>query len=92
MTDANYFGLDVPQATIAAAVLDSAGWLVMGAILETKAETILQLLDGLRGNLPVALEEGTWAARLHDLGKPHVTRVIVCDSRKTGLGKVRNKK
>ena len=48
MNDAQYIGLDVHQATISAAVLDAAGKLVMEAILETKAETILQFLRGLR--------------------------------------------
>ena len=42
------------------AVLDSAGQLAMEAILETKAETILQFIHGLRGRLHVTLEEGTW--------------------------------
>ena len=43
MTDAKYIGLDVHQATISAAVLDSTGKLVMESILETKAETILSV-------------------------------------------------
>jgi hypothetical protein len=51
MNDAKYIGLDVHQATISVAVFDSAGKLVMEAILETKAETILQFLHGLRGSL-----------------------------------------
>jgi transposase len=63
----------------------------MEAILETKAETILQFIRGLRSSLYVVFEEGTWAAWLHDLLKPHVTRVVVCDTRKTGLGKHRNR-
>ena len=50
MNDATYIGLDVHQATILV-VLDSAGQLVMEAILETKAETILQFIRGLRGSL-----------------------------------------
>jgi hypothetical protein len=58
MNDAKYIGLDVHQATISVAVLDSAGNLVMEAILETKAETILQFIHGLRGSLHVTLEEG----------------------------------
>jgi len=91
MNDAKYIGLDVHQATISVAVLDSAGKLVMAAILETKAETILQFLRSVRGSLQVTFEEGTWAVWLHDLLKPHVTKVVVCDPRKTGLGKVRNK-
>jgi transposase len=91
MNDAKYIGLDVHQATICAAVLDSAGNLVMEAILETKTETILQFLQGIRGSLQVTFEEGTWAAWLHDLLKPHVTRVVVCDTRKAGLGKNQNR-
>jgi hypothetical protein len=57
----------------------------MEAILETKAETILQLIHGLGGSLHVTIEEGTRAAWLHDLLKPHVTRVVVCDPRNSGL-------
>ena len=53
MNDAKYIGLDVHQATISVAILDSAGKLVMEAILETKTETILQFIDGLRGSLHV---------------------------------------
>jgi hypothetical protein len=41
-------------------------------VLEAKAETILQFIHGLRGSLHVTFEEGTCAARLHDLLKPRV--------------------
>jgi transposase len=91
MNDAKYIGLDVHQATISAAVRDAAGNLVMEAILETKAATILQFIHGLRGSLHVTCEEGTSAAWLHDLLKPHVTEVVVCDSRKNALLKAGNK-
>jgi transposase len=91
MNDAKYIGLDVHQATISAAVLDSAGKLVMEAILETKASTILQFIHGLRGSLQVTFEEGTCAAWLHDLLKPHVTQVLACDPRKNALLKAGNK-
>jgi transposase len=91
MNDAKYIGLDVHQATISAAVLDSTGKLVMESILETKAATILQFIHGLRGSLQVTLEEGTLAAWLHDLLKPHVTNVLVCDPRKNALLKAGNK-
>jgi hypothetical protein len=57
MNDAKYIGLDVHQATVSVAVRDSAGKLVIEAILETKAETILQFLRGLRGSLHVTFEE-----------------------------------
>jgi transposase len=91
MNDAKYIGLDVHQATISAVVLDSTGKLVMESILETKAATILQFVHGLRGSLQVTLEEGTCAAWLHDLLKPHVAKVLVCDPRKNALLKSGNK-
>jgi transposase len=57
MNDAKYIGLDVHQATISAAVRDSTGKLVMEAILETKAESILQLpsIGPIRSVLLLAL-------------------------------------
>jgi len=91
MNDAKYIGLDVHQATISAAVRDSDGKLVLEAILETKAETMLQFIHGLRGSLHVTFEEGTSADWLYTLLKPHVTEVLVCDPRKNALLKVGNK-
>jgi transposase len=91
MNDAKYIGLDVHQATISAAVLDSTGKLVMESIVETRAATILQLVHGVGGSVHVTFEEGTCAAWLHDLLKPHVTEVLVCDPRKNTSMKVGNK-
>jgi hypothetical protein len=91
MNDAKYIGMDVHTATISAAVRDSSGNLVMEATLETKAETILEFVHGLRGSLRVSFEEGTCASWLHDLLKPHVTEVLVCDARKNALLRVGNK-
>jgi transposase len=91
MSNAKYIGLDVHQATTVAAVLDASGKLVMEAIVETKAATILDFLEGIRGELNVTLEEGTCAAWLHDLLEPHVHRVVVCDPRKNALLKQGNK-
>src|SRR6059058_2387459 len=85
MSSEKYIGLDVHQATISVAVLDSRGKLIMESILETKATTILEFLQGLHGSLSVTFEEGTSAAWLHDLLKPHVTRLVVCDPRKNAL-------
>ena len=91
MNDAKYIGLDVHQATISAVVLDSAGKILMESILETKAATILQFVHGLRGSLQVTFEEGTCAHWLHDLLKPHVSQVVVCDPQKNALLKAGNK-
>jgi hypothetical protein len=54
----------------------------MECVIETKASMILQFIDGLRGDLQVTFEEGTSAAWLYDLLKPHVTKLVVCDPRK----------
>lgn len=91
LNDVKYIGLDVHQATISAVVLDAAGKLLMESIVETKAATILQFVHGLRGSAHVTLEEGNCAAWLHDLLKPHVSEVLVCDPRKNALLKAGNK-
>jgi len=86
-----YIGLDVHQATISAAVMDPGGKLLMECLLETKAATILEFIQGLRGTLSLTFEEGTSAAWLHDLLKPHISRLVVCDPRKASLLKDGNK-
>ena len=91
MNSEKYIGLDVHQATISVAVLDSKGKLIMESILETKAATILEFLAGLRGTLSVTFEEGTWAAWLYDVLKPHVDKLVVCNPRKNALLKDGNK-
>ena len=91
MDSKQYIGLDVHQATISIAVADPTGKVVMESVIETKAGTILAFLRGLRGTTSVAFEEGTNAAWLYDLLKPHVAEVIVCDPRKNALLKVGNK-
>ena len=91
MNDEKYIGLDVHQATIVVAVIDSTGKLVMESILETEAATILQFFAGLRGTLSVTFEEGTWSAWLYDLLNPHVDKLVVCNPRKNALLKDGNK-
>jgi transposase len=85
MSQEKYIGMDVHQATIAVAVMDSSGKLIMECILETKAATILEFIAGLRGSLSLTFEEGTSAAWLHDLLKPRVHHLVVCDPRKNAL-------
>ena len=85
MDSTKYIGMDVHTESISIAVRNAAGKIVMECVIETKASMILQLIDGLRGDLQVTFEEGTWAAWLYDLLKPHVTEVLVCDPRKNAL-------
>src|SRR5260370_16563694 len=92
LKDEKYIGLDVHQATIVVAVMDSTGKLVMESILETEAATILQFFAGLRGTVSVTFEEGTWSVWLYDLLNPHVDKLVVCNPRKNALLKDGNKR
>src|SRR5512135_1200649 len=91
MKQEKYIGMDVHQATISVAVRNAKGKLIMECTLETKAATILEFMQGLRGTLALTFEEGTSAAWLHDLLQPHVDRLVVCDPRKAALLKDGNK-
>ena len=84
-SDVKYIGLDVHKEAVAVAVLNGAGKLVMESIVETKASTLLDFLQGLRGELHVTVEEGTWAAWLYDVLKPHVAELVVCNPRRNAL-------
>jgi transposase len=85
MDSVKYIGMDVHKETISIAVRNSSGKLVMECVIETKAITILQFFQGLSGSLQVTFEEGTWAAWLYDLLKPHVTELVVCNPRRNTL-------
>jgi transposase len=85
MSQEKYIGMDVHQATISVAVMDGSGKLLMECLLETKAATIVEFIQGLHGTLSLTFEEGTSAAWLHDLLKPHVSELMVCDARKAAL-------
>ena len=91
MSQEKYIGMDVHQASISVAVMDAQGKLIMESLLETKASTIIEFIQGLQGTLSLTFEEGTSAAWLHDLLKPHVSRLVVCDPRKAALLKQDNK-
>jgi hypothetical protein len=49
----------------------------MESVIETKASSILQFLHGLRAELHVTWEEGTWTAWLYDLPQPQVQHIVV---------------
>ena len=83
--DIKYIGMDVHKEAIVIAVLNNSGKLVMESIVETKASSILQFIHGLQGELHVTWEEGTWAAWLYDLLKPHGHEVLVCNPRRNAL-------
>jgi transposase len=80
-----YIGIDVHKEASVIAVLNGSGKPIMETILETKASSLLQFLHGLRGELHVTFEEGTWAAWLYDVLQPHVQEVVVCNPRRNAL-------
>jgi len=82
MDSKKYIGMDVHKESISIAVRNDVGKIVMECVIETKANIILDFIHGLRGDLHVTFEEGTWAAWLYDLLKPHATELVVCDPRK----------
>jgi len=79
MSQEKYIGMDVH------------GKLLMECLLETKASTIVEFIQGLQGPLSLTFEEGTSAAWLHDLLQSHVSRLVVCDPRKAALLREGNK-
>ena len=85
--DVKYIGMDVHKEATVIAVRNSSGELVMESIVETKSSSLLQFIHGLRGELHVSWEEGTWAAWLYDLLKPHAHEVLVCNPRRNALMK-----
>jgi hypothetical protein len=62
MTSTKYIGMDVHKESISIAVRNDAGKIVMECVIETKANIILDFIHGLRGDVHVTFEEGTWAA------------------------------
>jgi transposase len=81
MKGIKYIGLDVHLASVSIAVLNAAGKLIVEATIENQAAALLDFIQGLKGALHVALEEGTHAEWLHGLLAPRVAEVVVSDPR-----------
>ena len=80
-----YVGMDVHQASIDIVVLNGAGKAVMELRIKTGAELVRGVLKQLKGRIYVTFEEGTQATWLHDVVRPLVTEVVVCDPRHNKL-------
>lgn len=85
-----YIGMDVHKESISIAVRNAGGKIAMESVIEAKTNTILEFVDGLRGEVHVTFEEGTWSEWLYDLLKPHVRKLVVCDPRRNALLKEGN--
>src|SRR6266705_781262 len=86
-----YVGMDVHRASIAIVVLNGAGKVVMQMVTETSAARVREFLKQLGGKVYVTFEEGTQANWLHEIVRPLVTEVIVCDPRQNKLLATGNK-
>ena len=64
MDSKKYIGMDVHKESISIAVRNDVGKIVMECVIETKANIILDFIHGLRGELHVTFEEGTWPSDL----------------------------
>lgn len=82
MNIVKYIGLDVHLASVSIAVANATGKLVMEAAIENQAAALLDFIQGVKGTVHVALEEGTHAEWLYGLLVPRVAEVVVCDPRK----------
>lgn len=87
----HYVGMDVHQASTSIAVMNGQGKLISESLIETKAQTIVDFVKGLSGEVHVTFEEGTQAAWLYDLIRPQVTAVTVCNPHHNHLLKSGNK-
>ncbi|MDE3180673.1 MAG: hypothetical protein KGM47_13565, partial [Acidobacteriota bacterium] len=70
MNSIKYIGMDVHSATTSIAVRNDAGKLIMETTVETQAATVVDCIEGVRGTLHVALEEGIHAGWLYELPPP----------------------
>ena len=86
-----YVGMDVHRASIVIVVLNGVGKVVEQIVLETSAARVRGYLKQLRGKVYVTFEEGTQANWLHEVVRPLVTEVVVCDPRHNKLLQSGNK-
>ena len=87
MQTIRYVGMDVHTECSAVVVLNAQGKVVMESVLATQASPLLDFLTGLRGTVHVTFEEGTHAAWLYDVLRPHVAKVIGLCPRIPGTGR-----
>jgi transposase len=82
MNNNKFAAADVHAATTTFVVLDHSGKCVMESVVETRADNLLLAVKSIPGTVHLTFEEGTHAAWLSRLLKPHVAKLVVCDPRK----------
>jgi transposase len=77
-----FAALDVHARTTTFVVLDGKGKVVMEGVVDTTGEALLSLVKGMSGAVQLTFEEGTHAAWLYELLRPHAAKLVVCNPRK----------
>jgi len=85
MSNIKYVGMDVHKSITVIAVLNALGQFESRSQVKTKAENLCDFFRGLSGKVELVFEEGTHSAWLHQLLKPLVASVTVCDPRHNKL-------
>lgn len=80
-----YVALDVHSATTSMCCRDHAGRVTMETVVQTKTGDLLSMVRGISGEVHLTFEEGPQASWLHDLLRPQVAELIVCDPRRNRL-------
>ena len=80
-----YVGADVHSASTTFNVRDKIGKTLMEATVPTRAKEIVSFVKGLDGTIHLTFEEGAQAAWLHEVVRPYVAELVVCDPRKNKL-------
>jgi hypothetical protein len=78
MDSKKYFGMDVHKESISIAVMNGVGKLVTESVIETSQHDSAVYRRAARRFAGHVRRRAT-AAWLHDLLKPHVTKLVVCD-------------
>jgi len=81
-TAKKYVAIDCHDATLVVEVIDEKGSTELKATVSTRADAIRSLVASVKGTVEVVFEEGILAQWLHEVLRPHVSRVVVCDPRK----------
>ena len=74
-----YVAADVHAATTSFCGREAGGRVTSEAVVETRGEALVQFLQGLAGTVHLTFEEGTHAAWLARLLRPHVAKLVVCN-------------
>lgn len=74
-----YVAADVHAATTSFCVRDADGRVTTEAVVATNGEALTAFVRGLPGTVHLTFEEGTHAAWLAGLLRPHVGKLLVCN-------------